>query len=84
MIDQRTLKMIKQFNKDRDKAVLSLDANTFKDFCKKWHNYIPMPKDEVIEITMRKMACHITSLPEDFRAEAKKWLEDRGYDDSIG
>ena len=83
MIDQRTLEVIKRYNKDRDKAVLSLDVETFKEFCRKWNNPIP-PTDRIIEITMRKMACHITALPEDFKAEAKKWLEDRGFDDSIG
>ena len=74
--------VIKQYNKDRNKAVLSLDVEIFKKFCKKWGNPIP-PTDEVIEITMRKMACHITTLPSDFRAESKKWLEDRGYTDSL-
>lgn len=77
-----TLDVIKRYNKDRDKTVLSLDVENFKAFCKKWGNPIP-PTDEVIEITMRKMACHITSLPSDFRTEAKKWLEDRGYTDSL-
>jgi hypothetical protein len=74
--------VIKRYNKDRDKAVLSLDVETFKKFCKKWGNPIP-PTDRVIEITMRKMACHIPSLPSDFRSEAKKWLEDRGYTDKL-
>lgn len=77
------LNLIKQYNKDRDKAVLSLDVETFKTFCKKWGNPIP-PTDRVIEITMRKMACHITSLPSEFRAEAKKWLENNGFDDRLG
>ena len=76
------LELIKRYNKDRDKAVLSLDVKTFKKFCKKWGNPVP-PTDEIIEITMRKMACHITSLPSEFRSEAKKWLEDRGYTDSL-
>ena len=74
--------VIKRYNKDRDKAVLSLDVETFKKFCKKWGNPIP-PTDRVIEITMRKMACHIPSLPSDFRSEAKRWLEDRGYTDKL-
>lgn len=74
--------LIKKYNIDRDKAVMSLDVEKFKAFCKRWGNPIP-PTDKVIEITMRKMACHITSLPDDFRAEAKKWLDDRGYSDSL-
>ena len=74
--------IMKRYNKDRDKAVLSLDVNIFKDFCKKWNNPIP-PTDEIIEITMRKMACHIPSLPIEFRNEAKKWLVDRDYTDSL-
>ena len=79
---QKRADLLKIYNKDRDKAVLSLDIEAFKRFCKKWGNPTP-PTDEIIEITMRKMACHITTLPDDFRAEAKKWLNDRGYSESL-
>lgn len=77
------MNLLEIYNKDRNKAVLSLDVETFKKFCKKWGLPKP-PSDEIVEITMRKMACHIPSLPDDFKADAKKWLEDRGYTDSLG
>ena len=77
------MNLLEIYNKDRNKAVLSLDVETFKKFCKKWDLPNP-PSDEIVEITMRKMACHIPSLPDDFKADAKKWLEDRGYTDSLG
>ena len=77
------MNLIEIYNKDRNKAVMSLDVETFKKFRKKWDLPKP-PSDEIVEITMRKMACHIPSLPDDFKADAKKWLEDRGYTDSLG
>ena len=59
---------IKRFNKDRDKAVLSLNVETFKAFARKWKLPMP-PTDRVIEITMRKMACHITSYRKNYQTE---------------
>ena len=81
-MNQALDRAIKKYNKARDKAVLSFDVNTFKEFCREWSLPIP-PTDEVIEITMRKMACHITSIPQEVRDESKKWLLDRGYDDKL-
>lgn len=75
-------KIIKRYNKERDEVVLSLDVEKFKAFARKWQLPMP-PSDRVIEITMRKMACHIPSLPEEFRADAKRWLEDNGFDDKL-
>ena len=79
---QKRADLINIYNRDRNKAVMSLDVERFKTFCRKWGNPIP-PTDEIIEITMRKMACHIPSLPDEFRAEAKKWLDEKGYTDSL-
>ena len=74
---------IKRYNKERDAAVSSFNVETFKAFARKWGLPMP-PTDKVIEITMRKMACHINSLSEETKAEARKWLLDRGYTDSFG
>ena len=60
----RNSALIRRYNKDRDKAVASLDVETFKAFCRKWSLPIP-PTDEIIEITMRKMMFHINSFSEE-------------------
>ena len=71
---------IAQYVKDRDEAVKSMDVNKFKDFILKYDKRQCIPTDEVIEITMRKMAVHITNLDIDTRVDAFRWLLERGYD----
>lgn len=85
MIDHKTLKLIKQYNKDRNEAVMSMDVEKFKAFYKKWEKYmdVPLPADNVLEITMRKMACAIYTLPLEVREEAKQWLLERGYKEGL-
>lgn len=70
---------IAQYVKDRDEAVKSMDVNKFKDFIFKYDKRQCIPSDEVIEITMRKMAVHITNLDLDTRVDAFRWLLERGY-----
>ena len=79
-----TKEQIKQFVNDRDKAVATFDLDVFKKFYEKYKAKgiykIDLPKsDKVLEITIRKMAVHSTNLPEKTRAEATKWLLERGY-----
>lgn len=74
----RQMAMLKKYNRERDKAVASLDVETFKKFCRKWGNPCP-PRDEVIEIVMRKMMYHITAFSEEDKQKAKEWLESRGF-----
>lgn len=81
-------KLIREFVRDRDKAVATFDIETFKKFFTKYkakgvYN-IDLPSDDkVIEITMRKMAVNSTGLPPKVRAEAAEWLTDRGYSTSL-
>lgn len=82
-------KLIAQFVKERDEAILSLDLDTFREFYKKWASkgvYDPyfMPPDEILEISLYKMVLAIKSAPPDKREIAKRWLIDRGYDLKIG
>lgn len=82
-------KVMKQFNKDRDKAILSMDVNEFKKFYKKYAAkgiYDPrmLPPDNVIEVSMRKMTLHINSSTKEQKAEALKWLLDNGFTGDIG
>ena len=81
-------KLIREFVRDRDKAVATFDIETFKGFFAKYKAKglydIDLPSDDkVIEITMRKMAVHSTGLPPKVRMEAAEWLTDRGYSTSL-
>ena len=73
-------KYIVEYCKDRDEAVKSMNVETFKAFIKKHNPNVKIPGDQVIEITMRKMAVHITSLDIDTRVDAFRWLLERGFD----
>lgn len=85
MLDQRAVKILKQYNRDRDKAVASLDIIKFKEFYKKWKYYmeIELPPDEILEITIRKMACNSPRIPEEKKQEAREWLHSRGYTEGL-
>lgn len=79
---------IKQWQKERDKACLSYDANKFRSFYNKWMlagmYSKPLPRDfMVIEVMMRKMVYHINSATPEQKAEAKQWLEERGCSTSL-
>lgn len=77
-------KTFKTWLREKDEAVRSFDTETFRKFFLKWQKlgiyekYIKLPKDEVLEITIRKMACHSPTLTDEERETAKKWLEERG------
>lgn len=76
-------RLINKYNKERDEAVASMDVAKFRKFYNKWYDAgfydYPLPiNDRVIEITMRKMAVNITTIPDSVRDEAKAWLLSRG------
>ena len=76
-------KEFKQWLKERDEAVLSLDIDKFKAFYLKWQKSMyenrPLPSDEICEISMRKCVCALANPPADKLAEARAWLSARGY-----
>ena len=73
------------WKEERDKVAKSYDVAEFKKFFRKWQSigvYDPtlsVPKDKVIEITMRNLVYSMRSATEEEKAEAKEWLESRGY-----
>lgn len=77
--------LIEDYVKERNKAVLSLDVRTFKDFVIRWSKKGALPScfiladDNVIEIALRKMVLGIADAPEDKIEEARAWLKARGY-----
>lgn len=79
--DLDTVNRFNAYLKDRDEAVRSMDIDTFKAFINKHKPVFASDiSDEVIEITMRKMAVHITSIDIDTRVNAFRWLLEHGYD----
>lgn len=58
---------IRRYNKERDEAVASMDVEKFRQFAEKYNPRVQYVNDEVLEITMRKMAIHINSLHVDVR-----------------
>ena len=84
-------KEIEEFVKDRDKAVKDAcrtgDLENFKAFYEKYKKRgvykFPLPSDEALEISIRKMLCNTASATIDEKAGAYKWLVERGYRTSI-
>lgn len=79
----RQSKEHKQWLKERNEAVCSFDVEKFKAFYRKWEKRgvysEPLPKDEVIEISMRKCVCGLADPDPKKLAEARAWLSERGY-----
>ena len=85
-------KEIKEFVRERDKAVKEAcrtgNLESFKAFFEKYqklgvYKSLPLPSDEVLEISIRKMLCNTASATIEEKAEAVKWLVERGYRSSI-
>lgn len=74
---------MKQWLKERDEVVLSLDVERFKEFYQKWMKRgvygVQLPSDEVIEISMRMAICGMANPPKRKLKEAREWLIERGY-----
>lgn len=69
---------IKQFVKERDEALLSMDENKIRAHFLKW-NKKELPKDlEVFWMTIHKARTGATSLPMAERQKSKQWLSEKG------
>ena len=68
---------------ERDEVLKSYDLERFKALYEKWKARgfyaLSLPRDEVIEVSMRKMVYNLKSSTEAEKEEAKKWLLDRGF-----
>ena len=73
--------------KERDEAVRTQDVEKFKEFYKKWTERgfyrNGLPSDEVIEISLRKMLYNLGNVTDQEKAEAEKWLKERGYSTAL-
>lgn len=78
---------IRQWKKERDAAVASLDLDRFKQFYMKWHERgvyeIPWPDDRIMEISMYKIACEIRAIQTSRKEQAREWLKKHGYKEGL-
>lgn len=89
-LNNKGLELVKQYVRDRDAATIAVvegeSLEVFKAFIRKYqdYNFFPpcfkLPSDEVLEISIRKMAIHETAAPNSTKQKAASWLLERGYD----
>lgn len=67
---------------ERDQVIRTQDIERFKAFYKKWKARgiytLDLPRDEVIEVSLRKMLYNLKNATAEEKATAEKWLKDRG------
>lgn len=68
--------------KERDEVVKTYDVAAFKEFYHKWQRKglyrMPLPPDNVIEISLRKMVFSMKSATDEEKREAQRWLIEHG------
>ncbi len=78
-MDERTMKKIKAFVKERDEALLTGDIEKVRAYHKKWSPEVKLPDDDVLEISMHKAITACRSLPRSYRIKSLQWLDDHGF-----
>ena len=73
----------KEYFETLTKAVESMDVDTFREFARKYKPLMYKATDEVLEITMRKVALYLPTINADIKEQAREWLISRGSDTSI-
>lgn len=80
-------KDMKNWMKERDEVVRTLDVGKFKLFWDKWKERGfyrgGLPMDFVIEISLHKMLYNLKSATDEEKKKAKEWLEEKGLDTSM-
>lgn len=73
---------IKQFIKDRDEALLSMDREKILAYCHKYG--ARMPSNELVFWAgVNKAICAINTIPQDRRDHSRKWLIEHGFSPEI-
>lgn len=75
-----TMSEFVQYHEEMLEAMCSFDLKTVRAWMARWYSNPDVMTDDVLEITIRKCVYNMTDAPEDKRAEAREWLESRGYD----
>lgn len=77
-----TKKEIRQFVKERDAALLSLDESIIRAYLKK--RGVPIPESDIIFWAgVYKCVCNINSAPEDKKEIARQWLKEHDMSEDI-
>lgn len=80
--DKKTEERIKEFVKERNEALFSLDEKKIKAYMKKY--CVSEPDSERIFWAMvYKAICNIADAPPEVKAKAKAWLKEQGFKESI-
>lgn len=80
--DKKTEEKIKEFVKERNEALFSLDEKKIKAYMKKY--CVPEPHNERIFWAMvYKAICNITDAPPEVKDKAKAWLKEHGFKEDI-
>ena len=68
---------MKNFIQERDAALLSLDEERVKKYCRAWG--VPIPdSNEVFWLSVHKAICNITSASTEQRRRSAQWLAEHG------
>ena len=81
---------IEKFVEERDSALMTRDAEQFREFVMNCNLYDTFHKEafskmsnKQIELIMHKMIIHCTNIPLEIRQESENWLADRGLSTSM-
>ena len=76
-----------EWRKERDEAIRSLDLEKFKAFYRKYQKMglygLNLPRDEVLEIALRKSLLMMTNATDEEKNRARAWLIEHGYSTEI-
>ena len=69
---------IKKFVKERNEALLSLNAGQIRETFSKYGVNLPA-NDKVFWAAMHKARVEVVSFPEEVKEASRKWLTDNGF-----
>lgn len=79
-MDEASNKLLEEFKKDRNEALLSMDETKIRAFLAKYSGDLPPPKDpEVFWAAVHKAITGCKELPMEHRSKSKKWLTEHNY-----
>lgn len=68
----------KQFVKDRDEALLSLDVEKLKAYAAKYNAKLAEPGSDLFWASIHKARTAANGIPEDAKQLSRDWLKERG------
>lgn len=80
-IKNEKLKKLEEFMKRQGDILKARDMDAFKEMME--DQGLDTSNEKVVEITFYKCAYNRMDMPKELRAEAKEWLNSRGYSEHI-